>query len=390
MISDKKLNKLKEEFCTPREEFGGKNYITRRREWFDKPIENIRPLLLENKIDHLTIEDAKKIYNEMSVGGPKLYPITYIENGLEQIKKSLKYLLYDKDELSQRFYNFAGNQESEYRLNGVGKAFASTALFLLDHKKYCIWNNAVDGGLELLGLLPPKERGQNIGQAYLKILKILIDLQNKCDFEDLSVLDEFVELIFHGKIGGKIIKQPEESGDEENIQELILPNKKADNDIHLKYQYHIARMGELIGNDVWIASNDKNKIYEGESLNTISLAELPHFAGPTVLNIAKSIDIIWFKKNTAQPICFFEIEHSTSIYSGLLRLNDVKIDYPIPQAFIVAHKDRRKQFENQIERRTFSYSELSEVCQFMTYEEADKFIESYEAIKIIHKKIKGL
>lgn len=52
---------------------------------------------------------------------------------------------------------------------------------------------------------------------------------------------------------------------------------------------------------------------------------MPQFTQSSTLTIAKYIDVIWFIKGTANPIRFFEIEHSTSIYSGLLRLNDVKI-----------------------------------------------------------------
>ena len=36
MVEDKLLKKLIEEYSRPREEFEGKSYITRRREWFDK------------------------------------------------------------------------------------------------------------------------------------------------------------------------------------------------------------------------------------------------------------------------------------------------------------------------------------------------------------------
>src|SRR5207253_1018014 len=112
-----------------------------------------------------------------------------------------------------------------------------------------------------------------------------------------------------------------------------------------------------------------------------TLANLPHFAGPEVLNIAKMIDVIWFKKGTASPVCFFEIEHSSTVYSGLLRLNDVRIDYPVPKAFIVAAQNRHPLFERQIGRRTFVNSELSEVCQFLSYDDVKKLMQSSEVIK---------
>jgi len=381
MISDTNLKKIVEEFSKPREEFNGESYITRRRHWFNKPMENIRPLLLNDALDNLTLENAERIYNEVSVGGPKLYPRTYIENGLDKIKTSLKYLLCGNDELEERFYNFSGNPESEYRLNGVGRAFASTALFLVNHKEHGIWNGAVDGGLKMLGMLPKRKRGEHIGEKYVTIVKVLKELQKKCDFEDLNVTDEFVELIYHEKIGIDVLHETGEEIEKAAEQEEVAAPQKEVDDIHLRNQYFLVRIGQIRGYDVWVAANDRNKSYKGRSLNSISLDELPHFAGTNVLRIARSIDVIWFKKRTAQPVCFFEIEHSTLMYSGLLRLNDVKIDYPIPNAFIVGPSERRNLFESQIQRRSFVHSELSEICQFLSYGDVKKLQESYDTIK---------
>jgi len=376
MITDKNLKKVIQEFSQPREELGGKSFIASRREWFEKQMENVRPLLRKDALDRLSVEDARRIYDEMSVGGPKLYPKTYIENGLDRIKTALRYLLYGDDPLAERFYNFAGNSESEYRLNGLGRAFASTALHLTDPARFAIWNGAVDGGLKLLGMLPKRKRGEHIGETYVKITEAVKELQAKCGFEDLSIADEFLQLIHHGIIGTGILEEPPEPPEE------TPPPEQAD-DYHLRNQYLLVKIGRVRNYDVWVAANDRGKSYQGENLSDLTLDELPQFAGPTVRRIARSIDVIWFKKHTAQPVCFFEIEHSTAIYSGLLRLNDVKIDYPIPQAFIVGPKERKKLFERQIERRTFMYSELSDVCQFLSYEDVNELWKSHKKINEI-------
>ena len=142
----------------------------------------------------------------------------------------------------------------------------------------------------------------------------------------------------------------------------------------------LIKIGLLRGNDVWVAQNDRNKEYKEERLGDLCLNEIPHFAGPGVLNIAKLIDVIWFKKRTAEPIRFFEVEHSTSIYSGLLRLNDVKVDYPINQAHIIGPKARIELYESQINRRTFNYSELAEVCNYLSYEDIEKWFNAQNTI----------
>jgi hypothetical protein len=372
LIDEKTLNKLVEEFLSPRAEFDGKSYVTRRREWFDKPMQNIISLLLKESLENLTMENAMKIYNEMTVGGPKLYTKTYAQNGIEKIRNALAYLLHDTSvPLDERFFNVVSNPDSEYRLQGVGRAFASTALLLIDLKKYAIWNGAIDEGLKKLGLLPRRKREENVGQTYVKVVEVLKQLQSKCGFEDLSVVDEFVELIFHERLGTEILKKPPPEPVEEE------PETKE----HTKFQWMLIKIGILQGYDVWVAQNDRNKEYSRERLGDLCLGEIPHFAGPEVLNIAKQIDVIWFKKGSAEPIRFFEVEHSTSIYSGLLRLNDVKVDYPINKANIVGPKKRNTLFDQQIDRRTFKYSKLKEICSYLTYEDVEEWFEAQKKIK---------
>ncbi|MCJ7457559.1 MAG: hypothetical protein MUP17_01035 [candidate division Zixibacteria bacterium] len=383
-MDKEKLKKLVEEFSRPRDEFDGKSYITRRREWFDKPMESIRPLLMKDKLNQLTIIDAKKIYDEMTVGGPRLYPKTYIDNGLEKIKISLKYLLHRDEPLAERFYNFVANPDSEYRLEGVGRAFASTGLFLLNHKNNGIWNGAVDGGLKKLGILVKRERGEHVGQTYIKVNAMLNDLRERCGFEDLSLVDEFVELIFHEKIGSEILKPSVPISVYEKKEETLESKEaKADEKTHIRIQYLLIKIGRMEGYDVWVANNDRGKEYNKERFNDLCLRELPHFAGPTVMRIAQSVDIIWFKKNTSKPIWFFEIEHTTPVYSGLLRLNDVIVDYPLEKATIVSSKAKKVQFEAQIERRTFTSTDLKDKCNFMEYEKIEKWFESLKTLKQI-------
>lgn len=45
------LQRLITQFNEPRKEFDGQSYVTRRREWFDKPMEVIEPLLREESLE---------------------------------------------------------------------------------------------------------------------------------------------------------------------------------------------------------------------------------------------------------------------------------------------------------------------------------------------------
>jgi len=206
MINEEKIEKIVAEFNEPRKEFNGLSYRERRSEWFDKPMEKIKPLLAKERVQNLTMDEAMTIYNEMSVGGPKLHLRTFKENGIEKIRNSLLYLLYGEDPIDKRFYNFAYNPESEYKLKGVRRAFASTALFLSNPNEYPIWNGAIEGGLDLLGFLPERKIGEHRGKMYIKISEKLKELDKICKFNDLNYIDEFVELIYHGKIGKSLIE----------------------------------------------------------------------------------------------------------------------------------------------------------------------------------------
>ena len=283
MISEEKIKKIIEEFNKPRSEFNGLSYKAYRNVWFDKRMEKIKHLLSRERIQNLTIDEAIAIYNEMSVGGPKLYPNTFKENGIEKIRKSLLYLLYSDKPIDERFYNFAYNSESEYKLNGVSRAFASTALFLSNPQKYPIWNSATDGGLALLDLSPRKERGENQGETYVKISKKLEELDNVCKFNDLNYIDEFVELIFHGKIGVDVLKEKSEHEEEK----LIEIEREEEGKIHTKMQWMLIKIGITKGYDVWVAKNDLNKEYNNEKFSNFCLKEIPQFSSSEALSIAQ-------------------------------------------------------------------------------------------------------
>jgi hypothetical protein len=68
----------------------------------------------------------------------------------------------------------------------------------------------------------------------------------------------------------------------------------------------------------------------------------------------------------------FEIEHSTSIYSGILRLSDLRAEAPNSNypLFIVASEDRKRKVFDELRRPTFSGPclRLNEVIRFLGYE----------------------
>ena len=93
------------------------------------------------------------------------------------------------------------------------------------------------------------------------------------------------------------------------------------------------------------------------------------FTGQENVNrTAAEIDVIWFDDHQV-PKKFFEVEATTSIYSGLLRLNDLKIMYPVNECFIVAPKDRLEKFNREVDRPTFS--DLRSACHFISFDDVE-------------------
>ena len=365
MISRKKFDQLVAEF---RRQQDAGSYEQRRADWWGTFTFQISP----EWIDAVTEEEALQLYKTTG-WGVKLYHRTFLENGLDRIKASLYYLLYGEDPIEERFFNVV-DQQGSHKLGGVGREFASFLLCVHDNQQYGIWNRPVDEGLKLLRMTPRRERGEHVGQIYAKVVSRLKELQELGGFADLQFTDEFLELLSKEFIGKDVLTRKEEPPTVSVETEAPEVSEEAIN-LHTRMQWFLTKIGRWEGHDVWVAVGDRNKTHRGERLVDLTLDNLPHFAGPNVLDVAQYIDVIWFKANTSSPVKFFEIEHSTPIYSGLLRMNDVRIDYPLPEALIVAPKERQSTFEKQIVRRTFNYSGLAEVCRFMTYDDVEKLYE---------------
>jgi hypothetical protein len=128
---------------------------------------------------------------------------------------------------------------------------------------------------------------------------------------------------------------------------------------HSEIQYHLLKLGAELGSDVWVARNDRGKRHNGELLESMSgiLSELPTQFNEATNRTIELIDVLWLKGNTI--IAAFEIEATTSIYSGLLRMSDLLALQPNLDLalYLVALDDRRAKVRQEIARPTFVYRE---------------------------------
>lgn len=151
---------------------------------------------------------------------------------------------------------------------------------------------------------------------------------------------------------------------------------------HSEIQYHLLKLGSELGLDVWVARNDRGRKFDGHLLGAMPnmLDVLPTQFNDATNRTIELIDVLWLKGNTI--IAAFEIEATTSIYSGLLRMSDLLALQPNLELalYLVAPDDRRAKVRQEIARPTFAYREkpLPKACGFVSFE---KLMEQVEGIR---------
>lgn len=149
---------------------------------------------------------------------------------------------------------------------------------------------------------------------------------------------------------------------------------------HDEMQWRLIRLGLLARCDVWVPRNDQPKEYQGHPFRDLVLREFHE-----TLDVPRSIeniDVVW-KFGPYSIKSAFEIEHTTSIYSGILRLSDLRAEAPNSNypLFIVASEDRRRKVFEELRRPTFSGPclRLNEVIRFLGYGKVRDIDESSKA-----------
>jgi predicted RNA-binding protein len=140
---------------------------------------------------------------------------------------------------------------------------------------------------------------------------------------------------------------------------------------HTEMQFLLLKLGSEMGFDVWVARNDRSRVYDGVPFSDRFhvKAELPLQFDEATTKTIEYIDVLWLKGNAI--IAAFEVESTTSIYSGLLRMSDLIAMQPnlnIP-LYLVAPDERRDKVFLEVNRPTFSRLSppLAEVCQFIAF-----------------------
>ena len=127
---------------------------------------------------------------------------------------------------------------------------------------------------------------------------------------------------------------------------------------HTEVQAWLRDLGRALGYEVWVAANDRGRIHDGEQLGAGCLDCLPVSIedAPSADSI-RLIDTLWIDKDRSRVMAAFEVEHTTSIYSGIVRMLDLALSSDLHVAdglFLVAPDAREEEVRAQLRRPAFS------------------------------------
>jgi hypothetical protein len=135
----------------------------------------------------------------------------------------------------------------------------------------------------------------------------------------------------------------------------------------------LATIGAKMGFRIWIPPGDRSTVSEltEHALHPMFLDALPLNYDENTLDTIRQIDVLWLKGRSMARA--FEVEHTTAIYSGILRMADLLALQPNMQIrlHIVAPAERRQKVLREIKRPVFSlldHGPLYEKCTFLSYE----------------------
>lgn len=174
--------------------------------------------------------------------------------------------------------------------------------------------------------------------------------------------------VLHTKLGPVTLPGVDEPSAKEEISFEETTSKETR--LHTEIQWLLLKLGNDMGLDIWVANNDRGQEVNGHKFTNFPRLkkDLPLQFDAATTQIIKLIDVLWLRGNSIRAA--FEIECTTSIYSGLLRMADLismQPDLKIP-LYLVAPDERRRKVLTEVNRPTFSRltPAMKDVCRFIS------------------------
>ena len=160
----------------------------------------------------------------------------------------------------------------------------------------------------------------------------------------------------------------------------------------IRIQAKIAEMGVKMGFQIWVPRRDKERVlaHVSNGMKPNFLESLPLNYNDATLRTIEEIDVIWLKGRSMARA--FEVEHTTAIYSGLLRMADLLALQPNMdiRLHIVAADEKREKVLSEIKRPVFSVLErgpLYKNCTFLSYDALEELEKTTPHLEHTHDSI---
>ena len=247
------------------------------------------------------------------------------------------------------------------RIKGLGPAVANI-LYFLHPTIFPPFNTAIVRGFNAL-FADSKKLGS--WPDYLQMREVIKSANAGLRPPLSTDLGAFTGLLFDIGVGKVLIESNLSEGlarERDEVEKIVrrrhreVEEDRAEENEHLKIQHMLTTVGRSLGYVVHVATNDRGRSYEGECLASLTVERLPDLglSEETVQTIAL-IDVLWLRLDSNQIVCAFEVEKSTSIYSGILRLVDLakSVNNPALHFYLVAPNAREKEIQAQLRRPAF-------------------------------------
>ena len=384
------------------------NYWKEMKEDRYNRVKTFGPLLSKHGIKKMTRQEFEKLISNLwatNLFRNKKYLAERMisENGgLENILTNLYNLLYGSRDLASRYDQFIS------RTRRFGPSTVTEVMAIADPDRYGIWNDKPKVVLPYLGIKGDISKKafkyKADGKDYVAALEVFQEIRQVMSkyMRNPNYLD--VDLLFwyifneelgkprgqekrelRGEIEGLKKGKKQESKVRENISK-VAPTKYSIK-THTDAQAVLARLGDLLGYDTYVPHEDQNKtsdLFKNKLKGMITLTDLPIFGPLRQMEKVKHIDVLWLRDGEF-PEYGFEVEESTDVTKGLLRLYNVRHFKMVP--VIVGPESKRAKFKREISADPFY--RIKDEYRFISYPELAQLFTSAEKFYDLRRKLLG-
>jgi hypothetical protein len=175
-----------------------------------------------------------------------------------------------------------------------------------------------------------------------------------------------------GEVTVIVPDRDEEPEERESVVEKTLEARRS-----FQIKAKLAEIGAIMGFKIWVPRVDRSRVRElvqQDYQAAFIEDDLPLNYNDSTLDTIEQIDVLWLKRGSIERA--FEVEHSTAVYSGLLRMADLLALQPNIniRLHIVAPEERREKVFHEMLRPVFSllaHGPLSRSCTFISYDSVE-------------------